>query len=81
MTQAQATSARLKLLRRIEALQQEGKWDREAFHAALQEAIAIREAVGEVRSSLEWLYNEARSEWLEGILIHDSADLLISQDD
>lgn len=43
MTQAQATNAKLALLRHIERLQREDKWDRDAFKAALQEAIAIRE--------------------------------------
>jgi hypothetical protein len=78
LTQAQATNAKLELLRHIEQLQCEDKWDCKAFHAALMEAIAIREAQGDTRSSLEWLYNEARSEWLEGIMTHDAAEFTVS---
>ena len=80
MTQAQATNAKLALLRHIERLQREDKWDRDAFKAALKEAIAIREAMGDTRSSLEWLYNEAAREWLAGIVVHDDAEFTTSHD-
>lgn len=80
MTQAQATNAKLALLRHIERLQREDKWDLEAFEAALKEAIAIREAMDDTRSSLEWLYNEARREWLEGVVVHDGTEFTISRE-
>lgn len=62
------------LYQRVQILIAQDQWTKEAFLDILIEAAVIDS------SSIKWLFNEAKWEWIEDILTSDDTEYEISED-
>jgi hypothetical protein len=62
------------LYQRVQLLIAQDQWTKEAFLDILLEAAVIDS------SSIKWLFNEAKWEWIEDILTSDDTEYEISED-